>query len=201
MATFEEQRLFEECSELRARLTTANKENETLRRERDEVRAMFEQKMYPSESCRTERAEGNGGCGGCSLCVAEEKRARLAAEAHNAALREALDEAEHCLTPATKKLMEVGFWPHEPYALGAIRAALALAPDDALRALVTRACEAQREADRSAFLSLLKQARSEVSGLKEYRPSLGVDVCENMTLRREHQAPLAVDDVLGKAGK
>lgn len=152
MATFEEQRLFEECSELRARLTTANKENEKL---------------------------------------------RLAAEAHTATLRKALvlsreqhevcghdDRCDYCRE-----------------ARESADAALALKPGDALRALAVRLCEAQREADRSAFLSLLKQARSEVSGLKGYRPSLGVDVCENMTLRREHQAPLVVDDVLGKAGK
>lgn len=42
MATFEEQRLFEECSELRARLTTANKEIEKLQAELAKARAALE---------------------------------------------------------------------------------------------------------------------------------------------------------------
>ena len=40
-------------------------------RERDELRAMYEQAVSPSASCAAERAAGNGGCGACAICCNE----------------------------------------------------------------------------------------------------------------------------------
>jgi hypothetical protein len=34
---------------------------------------MLQQKLSPAESCREERAAGNGGCGACSICCKELK--------------------------------------------------------------------------------------------------------------------------------
>jgi len=41
--------------------------------ELQDASARYHQKLYPTESCIKERANGAGGCGACSLCCKEAK--------------------------------------------------------------------------------------------------------------------------------
>ena len=201
MATYDEKRLYEEISELRALLTTTRKELaqereeavarevahgaevERLTRERDEVRSGIE--LLREENARDLARQRDDltapchglGCGRCVECCdalrREQDKARdavddardheknlnarlCAAEQRVRALREALEEAEHCLVPATKKLIEVGFWPHEPHALGAVRSALAAAPGAWLAEYTERVAQVQVDICTNAVIGDLK---------------------------------------------
>lgn len=128
-----------EDNELRDEVDRLVAEIETLRRERDEWKRAAEANMALAER-NADTID--------RLCDErdEEKRARLAAEAHNAALREALER----IVPPSEVLD--GILRHDLMTLHCrggelldIRAALALPPGDALRALVTRACETTKQ--------------------------------------------------------
>jgi chromosome segregation ATPase len=51
----------------------ANAAVEDMKLQLSEAKAMLQQKLSPAETCREERAEGNGGCGTCSICCNELK--------------------------------------------------------------------------------------------------------------------------------
>jgi len=60
-------------NELNVASAQANAAVADMTLQRDEAKAMLAWKLSPAETCREERAEGNGGCGACSICCNELK--------------------------------------------------------------------------------------------------------------------------------
>jgi len=75
-----DERFMRERDEARAHAERFEAEKNAIIKEADdaasrivELQAMLQQKLSPAETCREERAEGNGGCGTCSICCNELK--------------------------------------------------------------------------------------------------------------------------------
>jgi len=63
----------QDCKAARAEKEALIKEADDAASRIVELQAMIQQKLSPAETCREERAEGNGGCGTCTICCNELK--------------------------------------------------------------------------------------------------------------------------------
>jgi len=93
----------QDCKAVRAEKEALIKEADDAASRIVELQAMLQQKLSPAETCREERAAGNGGCGTCAICCKELKDAL---EKNSTQAHAAMDDMEMQWKDAKKEVFQ-----------------------------------------------------------------------------------------------